>query len=359
MNSGRPRLLILTTVHHADDTRIREKTLGSLVDDFDIVYASPVPAPAEEDGFTWTPLSGGRVRRNVKAWRLVLTGRFDLISLHDPELIPLGFLMGRRVVFDLHEDLPAQLSTKDWLPRFARRPVAMVATWLLRRLGRRAVVTIAEPSYQYLLDGPAPVVPNLPLFGGLPPTESAYERRAIYVGDVTEARGVDLAVVACGQVGVNLLIVGRCRDQLVVRLRRLASESGTELTLAGRLPHPEAMRLVAGSAVGLSPLRDLPNYRHSLPTKVLEYLAMGIPVVASDLPATREAIGDYEAIELFAPGDSQALAHALSRCLDPTVRDCAQAQAQTVRERSRFPVGMVRDLYLTAAGRRAETRPPN
>ena len=56
------------------------------------------------------------------------------------------------------------------------------------------------------------------------------------------------------------------------------------LEIVGPLPHFEAMAVVAGASVGFSLLHDLPNYRASMPTKVIEYLAMGVPVVASDLP---------------------------------------------------------------------------
>jgi glycosyltransferase involved in cell wall biosynthesis len=52
------------------------------------------------------------------------------------------------------------------------------------------------------------------------------------------------------------------------------------------------MREVEESMVGLALLHDLPNYRHSMPTKILEYMASGAAVVATPLPLSRQVIGD-------------------------------------------------------------------
>jgi hypothetical protein len=49
----------------------------------------------------------------------------------------------------------------------------------------------------------------------------------------------------------------------------------------GYLPNAEAMRLLDGALAGLSLLHDQPNYRHSQPTKVIEYMAHGVPVLTT------------------------------------------------------------------------------
>ena len=53
----------------------------------------------------------------------------------------------------------------------------------------------------------------------------------------------------------------------------------------GFVPNDRAMPMVDGALAGLSLLQDEANFRHSLPTKVVEYMARGVPVVTTPLPA--------------------------------------------------------------------------
>ncbi|MDH4119472.1 MAG: glycosyltransferase, partial [Acidimicrobiia bacterium] len=111
-----------------------------------------------------------------------------------------------------------------------------------------------------------------------------------------------------------------------------------------------AMRRVASASIAVSPLRDLPNYRHSVPTKVIEYLAVGVPVVASDLPATREVTRGLEAVHFHTPGDVSSLAACLSAISDAD-RAAAGAQAGEVRRRYSWPAGALLEVYDAVGGR--------
>ena len=344
------RLLVVTTVHHPDDNRIREKTIRSLEPDFEITYAARLPGPSDVSGLVWQPLPGGRLRRNVRAWRVAWSGSFDSVSLHDPELIPLGLaLSGARragVVFDVHEDIPAQIMTKAWVPRVVRKPLAAGVRVLLRLAERSMILTMAESSYGAVFAREHPVISNYPDTSGLP--KAAGGEGAVYVGDVTEERGLVDAVVACGKAEVPLTVVGPYRPEIREAMEAAASRAGTHLVMTGRLPHHRAMAVVASAAVAISPLRDIPNYRYSIPTKVLEYLAVGVPVAASDLPATRALVDGLEAVELHDPGDPADLARAIRLLLPPEVGAAARAQADDVRKRFRWPSGELRRLYRMA-----------
>jgi glycosyltransferase involved in cell wall biosynthesis len=78
---------------------------------------------------------------------------------------------------------------------------------------------------------------------------------------------------------------------------------------AGYLPQPDLARVVAGAAALV-----FPSWYEGFGLPALEALACGTPVVASDLPALREVLGDQA--ELVPPGDPAALAGALARVLD-------------------------------------------
>ncbi|MBN2113672.1 MAG: glycosyl transferase, partial [Acidimicrobiia bacterium] len=260
------RALVVTSVHRADDPRIRERTVRSLAAAFEVRYATRVPAPSAGGDHEWVGLPGGRLRRGWAALRQMCRGDVDVVSVHDPELIPAALLarLLRRVpvVVDVHEDVPAQIRHKQWVPRPLRPAAAWAAARGLRLAERFGTVTLAEPNYRHLFRRDHPVFPNYPAAGSLPPPgpDAGY---LVYVGDVTEERGaVDMVEVAGLLEPRRLLrLVGRCAPGLAAGLRRRAGELGVSLEILGPLPHRRAMEIVAEASAGLSLLHDLPNYR--------------------------------------------------------------------------------------------------
>lgn len=341
-----PAILVLTTVHSPDDTRIRERLIRSLQPLGTISYASKDPGPSDPAGLNWIPLRGGRLRRNLVATWILVRRKWDLAVLHDPETIPAGALARLRrtpVVFDVHEDLPGQIDSKTWAPGWAKAPLRLVARSLFWLADRSMRLTLAEPGYQRMFNGELPVFPNYPRSDAFPDPRSDGDGSAIYVGDVTGARGLEDAVEACAMTSIPLVIVGRVDPGLRPRLE--SSTRPPELT--GSVPNPEAMQRIGESSVGLSLLRDLPNYRDSLPTKTLEYLAMGVPVVATDLPGTRAVLGDLDAVWLVPPGDITATFEAIQEAGRPQAKAKALAQADFIRRTFRWPEEEVRAFYST------------
>ena len=344
-----PAILVLTTVHQPDDTRIRERLIRSLESLGSVTYAGRDPGPSDRSGLVWVPLVGGRFRRNLGALRLLLSRRWDIAVLHDPETIPAGVLArklrGTSVVFDVHEDLPAQIGSKDWIPRWAEPLFRRAARALYKMAERRLSLTLAEPGYARILERDHPVFPNFPRSDHFPDPHRTGDGTAVYVGDVTRQRGIEDALAACGQIDVHLVVVGRVIDALAGSLRRMASDRGLGLTITGPLPNPEAMARASLASVGLSPLRAHDNYRSSLPTKTLEYLALGVPVVATDLPGTRAVLEGLGAVWLVPPGDLPAMASAIEEAARPEAKTVAVEQAAEVRDRFRWPEAEVRSFY--------------
>jgi glycosyltransferase involved in cell wall biosynthesis len=283
--------------------------------------------------------------------------RWDLVAIHDPELLPAGILrslLRRATLFDLHEDLPAQIKHKEWLPAWLRAPAAWLAAKLLRLAERCMAITLAEPGYLRLFARPHPVLENYLSSPDLPPPVPASPQPFLaYVGDITRQRGAYLAIEAAAGASCPLLMIGRMapaelHPQLVAR----AATAGVDLTLTGPLPHPEAMARVGPALAGLSPLLDVPNYHDSLPTKVLEYLALGLPVLASDLPGTRAVAAGMTGMVFVAPGDTGAWRRAGKRLVDDgELRARARADAGEVRERFAWPAEAALSAYREAVRR--------
>ena len=345
-------VLVLTTVHPADDPRIRQRTVGVLGESMPVRYATRVPGPTDRTGFEWQALPGSRMVRALRALREVLRGDVQVVSVHDPELIPVALVArvaGRRVVIDVHEDLPAQIRHKDWVPRWLRAPIAVLALWALRLAERVCVITLAEENYAHLFSRRHPIFPNYPLVSELPQPEVAADGPVVYVGDISPARGAKTlihAVAGMPDPRPAVMMIGRCREPFRSELLALAHRLDVELQLEGFVVHQRAMALAATGSVGVSPLVGLPNHRDSLPSKIIEYLALGVPVVASDLPGTRRVAGCLPGVQLVAPGDVPAWTRALEAATtDPVWRTSAREGAGQVRVRYTWPSAEVKALY--------------
>jgi len=351
----KPRLLVVSTVHPPDDPRIRHKLIGTLKDEWDVTFAGKGRGPVDQEGITWRELSGGRIRRWFGAARLLLTSRYKVASLHDPELLPLAIAASfrrRAVVFDVHENVPAQLRTKEWVPRLLRRPLAGLSAWLLRVAEKRVAITLAEGGYAGLFARAHPTFPNY-LIGTPPePRDADPEIGVVYLGDVTESRGIPLVVEAAGRAGAaTLSIMGRCTPEFKAKLLAIAVEYDVSLRFLGFVTPDRALEIASGATVAVAPLLDIPNYRRSLPTKVLEYLAVGVPTLASDLPGTRAVVAGKPGLRLVPPGDVEAWANAFSDALgDPELRSEARGGVSEIRNLYVWPTEEVRSFYLSLLG---------
>jgi glycosyltransferase involved in cell wall biosynthesis len=99
------------------------------------------------------------------------------------------------------------------------------------------------------------------------------------------------------------------------------------------------MLITDGALAGLSLLRDDPNFRHSMPTKVAEYMARGVPVVTTPLPLAVNLVERNECGFVVPFEDAQAASQAvLTLKADPTLRDAMGVRGhQDAAEFLRWP----------------------
>lgn len=342
----RRNVLVVTTVHRPDDTRIRERLIRTLAGSFDIRYACRLPGPTDASDLEWVPLKGGRLRRNIQVLWLCLSSKWDILILHDPENLIAGLvarLIRRRpVVFDVHEDIPATAMSRSWVPGPLRTILALGLRILLRVAEQMLTVTLAEEGYRRLFRDDHEVFPNFPETSHYPEPESSGDNVVVYLGDVTVGRGAKVAIEACREICLPLVFIGPVSDS------DLSAGQGTAnrlLSFVGPMSNPAALERISTAAVAISPLLDGPNYRHSQPTKILEYLALGLPVVASDLPGTRQLVAGLEAVYLVPPGDPKELAAGITSASEPSVRSQAIEQAPSIRAQFSWPTDAVTAFY--------------
>ena len=296
-----PSVLVVTVVHHPEDSRIwAREVFALLAAGWTVTYAAPFAAydvaPRPAPGLTTVDLPRAEGRRRLGAARAArglvrrLAPRHDIVLVHDPELLlaTLGLRL-QQLVWDVHEDPAAALAVKDWMPRPLRGAGARLWRAAERVAERRHPLLLAERAYQDRFRRRHAVVLNTTTVPASPPAIDAADPRVVYLGNLTMARGAETLVEAArlvrdgssGQLSVD--VVGPARDAATRALLERAAREGV-LRWHGFLPAAEALRVIDGAVAGLSLLKDLPNYRPSMPTKIIEYMAHGVPVVTTPLP---------------------------------------------------------------------------
>jgi glycosyltransferase involved in cell wall biosynthesis len=297
------RVAMVSSVHRWNDTRIFVKEAISLAQaGYHVVL---VGVANERESFKRDGLQVHTLRRRRRSlrwinWlailRIVIAERAVVVHAHDPELFPLVVflkLTGRKAVCDVHEDFAQQVLNKEWIPTLLRGVLSKAIRWTDHWLPRVAdAVILAEDSYKRNFP-PRPnvmVVRNFPL---LPDRVKLDYRtnvlRLIYVGDVRMVRGIDEYVritdaLARKGVPVELNVVGSFADpEEEKQIKALVQQLGLQdkVVLLGRRAPEELPALVSQCDVGLALLHPIGNYRESYPTKMFEYMAGGLPVVAS------------------------------------------------------------------------------
>lgn len=162
---------------------------------------------------------------------------------------------------------------------------------------------------------------------------------AAFVGTARPWHGLEAAVEMLARLpDLRLAVVGEVADDLEELARGLGVRDRVVLT--GHLPHEEAAAVLRAADVGLAPYPSTPGFGFS-PLKVLDYLAAGLPFVASDLGQIPRLVEEFGSGTLVPPSDPAALADAVAETLaDPVARERAGEARCRVLAQASWPARM-------------------
>jgi len=261
-----------------------------------------------------------------------LRRRYDVVQVHNlPDFLVFAALVpkltGARIILDLHDLMPEFYAERfrQSLDSLAVRLIRW-QEWLACRFADH-IITVTEPWRQVLIGRGQPadkitVVMNVAddrIFHREAAADIHQDDghfRLIYHGVMGRRHGLDLALRAIAQVrqtvpGIHLTLHGD--GEYRQALANLADELGlqdhvefsTYFVATAELP-----KLLGKADLGIVPYRDDIFTGGILPTKLMEYAAMGIPAIAARTPAIA-AYFDESAVQFFTPGDVDELA----RCI--------------------------------------------
>jgi glycosyltransferase involved in cell wall biosynthesis len=298
----------ITSVHRWDDTRIFYKECCTLVEaGWAVSLIAANGTPGMHKGVKLVVVKNTRTSRlyraTVVAWRILrsaLKEKPNVVHFHDPELIWVGLVLrvfGKKVVYDVHENLRAQIEDKPWLrfPKTTRWLYGLAERISVRSFSIVIAADSFTPTFAAYGIRPVPVL-NFPQVEALQQLNVVSANRAekdgiLYVGLVSEGRCfIDIVralhLLKTRNIRYQMHAVGPMEEGLQARLEGMTEyrEVKDQIHLYGRLPVFEAYRMAEKCSIALSLLKPLPNYTRSISTKVFEYMSLGIPFITSRFP---------------------------------------------------------------------------
>jgi glycosyltransferase involved in cell wall biosynthesis len=332
------KIVHLTSVHSPFDTRIFVKECRSLARaGFDVTIIAPHSRDEIADNVRIKAVRSapgdGRLRRmTATAWsvlREALRQNADLYHFHDPELIPAALVLrayNKSVIYDIHENVPKDILLKQYLPLWSRHTLSWLIDHLEVFAARQfsALITVSPLiAERFLATNPKTVlVRNFPDPGEL--TEAAdipWEARkplVVFPGGILPERGIRQMVhaMACLPDSTEATLEIASGEFPKDLWEELTKHPGwRRVNYVGRLSRLQVVELLGRASAGL--VLYLPEGQNfcSMPHKLFEYMAAGIPVIASDLPIWRRLLDGIHCAIFVDPLKPEAIAEAIQHVL--------------------------------------------
>jgi glycosyltransferase involved in cell wall biosynthesis len=325
----------LTSVHPPFDIRIFQKECKTLSQaGYQVVLIAPHDQDEEVDGVRIhaLPKPKSRVERMTQTqfqlYKEAIRQNADVFHFHDLELLPAGVLLklcGKRVIYDVHEDYSQALLSREWIPAWLRRMVALMVArgeWLGAKFFDGVVAATPHIARRFPTIKTT-TVQNFP-FSDESSRNSAipYQQRekiVAYVGVVSVLRGAKEMVEAMAllpqRLNAKLKIAGIFDPvDLEDKVRRLPGWGRVDFL--GWQKHEEAMAILSKARMGLVLFHPIPNHMEAQPNKLFEYMSAGIPVIASNFPSWRCVVEETQCGLLVDPLNPKTITEAIQWLLE-------------------------------------------
>jgi glycosyltransferase involved in cell wall biosynthesis len=307
-----PKVCILTTAHPAFDIRIFHKEAKTLAGArFDVILIAQHDKTEIVDGIKIIPLpkTTNRIYRIFKtsliAFWIALKQKASVYHFHDPELLPVGVLLKllkrTKVIYDVHEDYGKQMLSKLYIPRIMRKGVGFLVRTVesfCSKLFDAIIAATDDILEKFSFHKRAVTVRNFPILANfcVEGQKRKIESKVfslIYVGGLNEIRGITQIVRALDFINSNnQLKLTLCGDfypsDYEHKLRSLKGFKKVEYL--GWVKPYKIPNLLGRHDAGIVCFLPEPNHINAMPNKIFEYMAAGLPIIASNFPLWKEIV---------------------------------------------------------------------
>lgn len=305
----RIKICMYSIVHYHDDPRIFHREAVSLSKYFEVnLY---ICAPYKERQLnknlkiiglsSWSKRSD-RIKNIFKIMNFIFKSDCNVHIFYNPEILPIlpvvKLYKGGKIIYDIHENFKELIEEeKLWLPKCIRKTAARFYQFTEKIVFNfidliwYPVPDIGDHYIQYSKIKRVFIrnVPRLEQFR-MDEENSSLKNRLIYIGLIDYYRGIPEIIKAFSQfveikTDYSLFLVGPIGNlDFKLYIEKLVEDLNIsdKVKILNRIPHEEIPALIAQSKVGLILYPPTQNWKKSLPNKLFEYMAMGIPVIASN-----------------------------------------------------------------------------
>ena len=330
----------LTSAHPRYDTRIFLKECTSLAENGHEVHL--IVADDKKDELTNNVFihdvgkkSKGRLNRFLqttkKVYKKAIDLDADLYHFHDPELLIYAYflkLKGKKVIYDIHEDLPRQLLSKPYLNYFSK----IILSFLIEK-----IENFCASKFDFLFTATPFIrdrflkinfntidINNYPILSELFEEKKVDKKNQVcFIGGISKIRGIENLVRACENIDGKLILAGKFNNTDLER--KVKSLKGWKnVDFRGFVNRKQAKQIMAESKAGVVTFLPEPNHLNSQPNKMFEYMSASLPVICSNFPLWKSII------EVNNSG----------KCIDPdSVSDLSACINQFLKDESLLSMG--------------------
>ncbi len=338
------RILLLSTVHSTTDPRIAAKITPSLQEHYEVyqlLAGSPKEALKHPQNRTDGAASTTRFLHlpyfQRLIWRLLfihpqvlfkfLMIRPHIVQIFVAELLPLAFVfrwLGAEVIYEVQENLYKKLPLKSFNRGWIFERLFHYFDHRARRVFKFVFTEDAYLTEYQNLQKPYAIVHNFadPEWLSHPaPVPDRQQPTFFYAGVISFERAFDTMLSALATVkkkypNVRLRLFGHVRISEKNLTERTDYQQVKEnLVFHGYAPQPEAFAYVSEALAGIALLKPVGDYADSYPTKLFDYMALGLPVITSDLPLLRAVVEPHACGFCVSPYDAAQLAACMVACI--------------------------------------------
>ncbi|MAZ47783.1 MAG: glycosyl transferase [Halobacteriovoraceae bacterium] len=322
-----------STVHRRLDTRVLLKECSSIAQDPDFSCNLILADGGPDEIFNGVNISSvpkpkTKIHRifisQYQIFKKLLKTQSTIYHFHDPELMFTGAalkILGRKVIFDIHEDFPGQLQSKVYLNRptllLLSKIYAIFESVMIKFFDYNITVNETIQNRLFKSTKNVEVVYNYPILSEFINAEHDWkskERIVCYIGGVTRIRGLK-SLVQATEIGNFKLLLGGSFDEKAFEDELKSLLEWKNVKYYGQVSRDQMFEIFKESNLGIIPFLPEPNHVNATPNKFFEYLSAGLPIVISNFEKWQNFINKHKVGRTFNPGDSEDLGRAINDLL--------------------------------------------
>ena len=322
------RLAIVTSIHPDYDPRIWKHAISLVRIGLEVHLNCPwefqeVSKDCEGIHLHCFPRVNERVLRPILIpWHVMkllvpIIKKVDIIHFHDIDILPWMALVSlfKPMVYDVHENYAEEMLVREWIPKVLRLPLnwsVRIAQVLFPLIIKNIVLVVPHQDHEFISKRINKIhirnYPSILLLNDFKDNIMFRDNLIIFTGGHYDENGsmllLDIAEIM-NERAVQAQIIATDRFTSPSYRRRFMAEIKqrklNNIRLIPLVPSNQIMSLMNEASIGILPVLRVPKQLKGIATKFFEYMAAGLPVVASDLPFYQEVLSCEEAGLLAQP----------------------------------------------------------